>query len=69
MDELEAAADIYDRICWDNEISDEDAIKCPACGIPQRRDEAALGALGNLTWFRCRYCGMTFNEDGEIEHD
>lgn len=35
---------------------------CPACG-----DDTAvpIGTLGNLTWFRCRACGMDFSQDDE----
>lgn len=30
---------------------------CPTCN----GESVKVGNLGNLVWFRCRYCGMTFN--------
>jgi hypothetical protein len=35
----------------------EENPECPACGGPGME----LGALGNLTHYRCRNCGMEFN--------
>jgi hypothetical protein len=32
---------------------------CPMCN----GDGVVLGALGKLTWERCRQCGMTFSGD------
>jgi hypothetical protein len=31
---------------------------CPRCGNP---NDAPMGVLGNLLWFRCRYCGCDFS--------
>lgn len=37
----------------------EDPEECPACS---GEDAVLLGALGNKRWFRCRDCGVTFEE-------
>lgn len=36
---------------------DEHAIKCPHCN----GEPTLLGRLGQLLWFRCRYCGTDFS--------
>lgn len=41
-----------------DETDYENAASCPVCG----GDGQLLGQLGNLTHFRCRACGMDFNQ-------
>ena len=36
-------------------------VRCPVCQITQEIDVALLGELGQLRWFRCRYCGMQWS--------
>lgn len=38
---------------------------CPVCGGPG----VPLGGLGNLMWYRCRNCGMDFNQKAASEED
>jgi transcription elongation factor Elf1 len=35
---------------------------CPQCDHEQDEAECFLGQLGTLTHYRCRYCGMDWNE-------
>jgi transposase-like protein len=39
--------------------AEELASTCPACG----GSGAELGVLGRLQWYRCRDCGMDFNQE------
>lgn len=37
-------------------------MKCPACKSDLNGPSCELGSLGNLRWYRCRYCGMDFSK-------
>jgi uncharacterized C2H2 Zn-finger protein len=54
---IEAAAEAVEQI-GDEEL--ELFLQCPCCGGPGQ----FLGALGSLTWFRCRNCGIDFKREG-----
>jgi len=43
--------------------ADKDNPTCPLCNGPG----SCMGGLGNLTWFRCRNCGVDFNIEEEPE--
>jgi hypothetical protein len=43
----------------DEEIVVPDLPLCPACG---GEEPVVLGQLGRLQWYRCRDCGIDFNE-------
>lgn len=36
-------------------------VQCPACCDDERQEH--LGTLGALDWWRCRYCGITYNTE------
>lgn len=40
-------------------------ILCPLCGRAQDEAECFLGHLGQLTHYRCRYCGGQFSSEGD----
>lgn len=40
-----------------------DEYLCPMCGDYP----TGLGELGHHTWFRCRGCGIVYNEEKELE--
>ena len=42
-----------------DDLNDPEAVECPVCGS----EAFLLGYLGRLQWFRCRYCGMEFNQE------
>jgi transposase-like protein len=50
----------------DDSIIEEHSVTCPACDHEQDEAECYLGTLGPLTHYRCRFCGMTFNQDGGV---
>lgn len=50
----------------DHSIIEDSAVVCPACDHEQDEAECYLGQLGRLTHFRCRYCGITFNDQGGV---
>ena len=54
--------DLVDQCAPDDESAFVvDPSYCPACGGTGSR----LGRLGGLVWFRCRYCGMDYNQADE----
>lgn len=38
----------------------DEIVYCPVCGNEQVE---CMGALGMLTWFHCKGCGMQFSHD------
>lgn len=46
--------------CGECEPDEPTYVECPACG----GDGFLLGKLGHVTHFRCRSCGMDFNDGG-----
>ena len=49
-------------LVWVEEVID-DRIDCPRC----ERAAFLLGVLGELVYYRCRYCGFDFSVDREME--
>ena len=37
-------------------------LECPGCGADQQTGEALLGVLGQLSHYRCRYCGWQWSD-------
>lgn len=57
---LQAAIEVEQQIeHLIDQDDDEQAYFCPACD----GDLVSLGALGRLSWFRCRHCGAQFSTE------
>jgi hypothetical protein len=52
------------NIAWDD--YGIETVLCPACGERQPADAAALDTRGQLTHFRCRFCGRHWSAGSNL---
>lgn len=61
MERYEAQEELENAMQARSERMREDSFHCPECnslGV-----HTPLGTLGDLDWFRCRFCGFDFFDD------